>query len=234
MTAPVRAMILAAGRGSRMAELTAHCPKPLLPLDGEPLIAYPLQALAVAGVGEVVINLGYLGAQIPLALGDGSRWGLRIRYSDEGWPALESGGGILNALPLLGEGAFVLANSDVHTDLRFDALLQRARDWPEGLLAHLVLVPNPEHHPQGDFALAADGRVSEQGTARLTYSGIAVLHPALFDGCTPGEFPLAPLLRRAMAQGRVSGECHSGLWMDVGTPERLAQAARLRAQLRGK
>lgn len=213
--------MLAAGRGERMRPLTDQTPKPLLPVAGKPLIAWHLERLAAAGVREVVINLGWLGAQIPHALGDGARFGLSLRYSDEGWPALETGGGIFRALPLLGAEPFLLVNGDVWTDADLGALVLRGLHGEE--LAHLLLVSNPPQHPNGDFCLRADGRV-EDGEPRLTYSGIALFHPALFDGCRDGAFSHVPLLRQAMAQGRVSGSRHDGHWSDIGTPERLALA----------
>lgn len=218
----MKAMILAAGKGERMRPLTLRTPKPLLPVAGIPLIEYHLQALAKAGVEEVVINHAWLGQQIEDALGDGSRFGLGIRYSAEGEP-LETAGGILKALPLLGSEPFVLVNGDVFTDYDFNTL--RA---PLKGLAHLVLVDNPEHHPDGDFVLyEGEVRAQAHGHLRLTYSGIAVLHPQLFDGCPPGPHKLAPLYRNAMALGQVSGEHFQGLWVDVGTHERLAEAERL-------
>jgi MurNAc alpha-1-phosphate uridylyltransferase len=209
-------MILAAGRGERLRPLTMQLPKPLLSVRGRPLISWHLAALARAGVREVVINLSWLGEQIRAALGDGAAFGLRIAYSEEGPEPLETGGGIFRALPLLGPGPFLLVNGDVHTD--FDP--GRLRRAPEAL-AHLVLVPNPPHHPRGDFVLA-DGRIVEHGEPRLTYAGIGLLHPDLFAGCSDGRFPLLPLLRRAIALGRLHGELYSGAWSDVGTPERLA------------
>jgi MurNAc alpha-1-phosphate uridylyltransferase len=215
----MKVMLLAAGRGERMRPLTDACPKPLLPVAGRPLIAWHLQRLAAAGFTEVVINLSWLGEQIAAALGDGSSHGVHIQYSREPWPALETGGGIFNALPLLGGEPFLLVNGDVFTDVDFDSLKLAPGD-----LAQLVLVPNPEHHPRGDFRLAG-GRIVEEGAAgaeRLTYSGIAVLHPALFEGCEAGRFPLLPPLQRARAAGRLGGQRHDGRWLDVGTPERLA------------
>lgn len=213
----MKAMILAAGKGERMRPLTLHTPKPLLPVAGKALIEYHIEALARAGFTELVINHAWLGEQLETALGDGSRYGVSICYSPEGQP-LETGGGIFNALPLLGDGPFVLVNGDVWTDYDF-ALLPRQLKAD----AHLVLVENPPHHPQGDFALV-DGWVQAQGASLLTYSGIAVLRPQVFAGCTAGAFPLAPLLRKAMDDGRVTGEQHAGHWLDVGTVERLAQA----------
>ena len=212
----MRAMILAAGKGERMRPLTLHTPKPLLPVAGKVLIEYHIEALAGAGIRELVINHAWLGQQIEDALGDGSCYGVQIAYSPESEP-LETGGGILQALPLLGDQPFVLVNGDVWTDYDFCALT-----LPPGKLAHLVLVDNPEHHPEGDFALA-EGCVSVEGEHRLTYSGIAVLHPQLFAGCMLGPFRLAPLLRTAIEHGQVSGEYYSGQWVDVGTVERLAQ-----------
>jgi MurNAc alpha-1-phosphate uridylyltransferase len=218
----MKAMILAAGKGERMRPLTLHTPKPLLPVAGRPLIEYHLRALAAAGFHEVVINHAWLGEQIERHLGDGSGYGLRIRYSPEGEP-LETGGGIFRALPLLGDEPFLVVNGDVWTDLDFAAL----RRTPAGL-AHLLLVANPDHHPEGDFVLLEDGRVVQQADGyRLTYSGIGILHPRLFDGCQPAAFKLAPLLRRAMADGLVTGERFAGHWVDVGTVERLAQVERL-------
>ncbi|MDO9453997.1 MAG: nucleotidyltransferase family protein [Stagnimonas sp.] len=213
----MKAFILAAGRGERMRPLTDHTPKPLLSVRGKPLIEWHLEKLAAAGVREVVINLGWLGEKVEAHLGDGSRFDVSIRYSPEGWPALETGGGLHHALPLLGAEPFLLINGDVFTDLPFAPL--RARGLQAGDLAELVLVPNPPQHPVGDFALV-QGRVVD-AEPRLTYSGIALMHPALFAGCHPGAFPLAPLLKQAMAAGAVAGSRHDGLWTDVGTPDRL-------------
>ncbi|EJM87344.1 Nucleoside-diphosphate-sugar pyrophosphorylase family protein [Pseudomonas sp. GM74] len=218
----MKAMILAAGKGERMRPLTLTTPKPLVRAGGVPLIEYHLRALAAAGFTDIVINHAWLGQQIEDYLGDGSRYGVSIQYSAEGEP-LETGGGIFRALPLLGDEAFVVVNGDIWTDYDFSVLHQ-----PINGLAHLVLVSNPSHHPAGDFSLVEtlvhDGQ-SEVGT--LTYSGIAVLHPQLFDGCTAGAFKLAPLLRRAMADGQVTGEQLRGHWVDVGTHERLAEVETL-------
>ncbi|WP_420235257.1 N-acetylmuramate alpha-1-phosphate uridylyltransferase MurU [Pseudomonas sp. ABY48] len=218
----MKAMILAAGKGERMRPLTLTTPKPLIRVGGVPLIEYHLRALAKAGFNEIVINHAWLGQQIEDHLGDGSRFGVSIRFSPEGEP-LETGGGILRALPLLGDEAFVVVNGDVWTDYDFSALRRPLKG-----LAHLVLVDNPEHHPDGDFILV-DGKVQDRQAPadNLTYSGIAVLHPRLFDGCSDGAFKLAPLLRAAMAEGRVSGEHLKGHWVDVGTHERLAQVETL-------
>lgn len=218
----MKAMILAAGKGERLRPLTLHTPKPLVRAAGVPLIEYHLRALAAAGFNELVINHAWLGQQIEDHLGDGSRFGVSIRYSPEGEP-LETGGGIFKALPLLGDEPFLVVNGDIFTDYAFAQLRK-----PLAGLAHLVLVDNPAHHPQGDFLLAG-GQVSDgQGTGeRLTYSGLAVLSPQLFEGCEPGAFKLAPLLRQAMARGLVSGERHAGRWIDVGTHERLADVERV-------
>jgi MurNAc alpha-1-phosphate uridylyltransferase len=222
-------MILAAGRGERMRPLTDTQPKPLVPLVGRPLIEYPLRRLVDAGVRELVINLGYRGAQIRERLGDGARYGASIRYSEEGDPPLETGGGIFQALPLLGEAPFIAVNADVYCDYPLAQLAALAASLPTEVLAHLVLVPNPEHHRRGDFAIGDGARVladdsSQRG--RLTFAGLSVLRPQLFEGCVAGRFPLAPLLRRQAALGRVSGERHDGLWSDVGNPQRLAALER--------
>ena len=214
-------MILAAGRGERMRPLTDTCPKPLLQAGGKPLIAWHLEALAAAGFREVVINHAHLGALLERALGDGARWGLRIAWSPEN-PALETAGGIAHALPLLGSEPFLVINGDVFCDfplaraLTIAAQMQAAR-----LLAWCVLVPNPPHHPDGDFALT-DGLL-DAGRRSLTFSGIGVYRPELFAGLDPdAPAKLAPLLREAAARGRVGAELHDGRWIDVGTPERLA------------
>ncbi len=216
----MKAMILAAGKGERMRPLTLHTPKPLLRAAGIPLIEYHVRALQAAGFDELVINHAWLGQQIEDYLGTGKAFGLSIRYSPEGEP-LETGGGIYRALPLLGQEPFLIVNGDVWLDYDF-AQLRR----PLTGLAHLVLVDNPIHHPHGDFHLNGS-QVLAQGSPTLTYSGLAVLHPQLFANCLPGAFKLAPLLREAMAQGLVSGEQHHGAWIDVGTPERLAELEQL-------
>lgn len=218
----MKAMILAAGKGERMRPLTLTTPKPLVRAGGVPLIEYHLRALVRAGFKDIVINHAWLGQQIEDYLGDGSRFGVSIHFSPEGEP-LETGGGIFRALPLLGDEAFLVVNGDIWTDYDFSALRR-----PLDGLAHLVLVDNPEHHPGGDFLLA-DGQIHDGGAAadKLTYSGIAVLNPRLFEGCLDGAFKLAPLLRKAMAEGQVSGEHLKGHWVDVGTHERLAQVETL-------
>jgi len=221
------AMILAAGRGERMRPLTDHTPKPLLQVAGKPLIVWHIERLAAAGIRELVVNHAHLGHLIEQALGDGDRWGVRIRYSAEGeGKALETGGGIYKALPMLGEQPFLVVNGDIWCDVDY-AALALASDR----LAHLVLVANPSHNPAGDFHLDAAGQVHADGEPRLTFSGIGLYAPALFASCIPGAFPLAPLLRDAMAKGRVSGQLHPGRWVDVGTPQRLLM---LDKQLRGE
>ncbi|WP_252106930.1 MULTISPECIES: N-acetylmuramate alpha-1-phosphate uridylyltransferase MurU [unclassified Halomonas] len=208
----MKAMILAAGLGTRMRPLTDTCPKPLLPVGGKALIEHHLAHLARAGIFDVVINVSYRAEQIMKALGDGARYGLSITYSVEQTP-LETGGGIFNALPLLGEAPFLLVNGDVWCDA-----LPTPTLGPQAL-AHLMLVDNPPQHPNGDFSL--EKGQAGLNTPALTYSGIAVIHPALFQGCSPGAFALAPLLKEAITRGQVSAEHFTGHWVDVGTPARL-------------
>ena len=224
----MKAMVLAAGRGERMRPLTFDRPKPLLEVAGMPLIGHHLHALAMAGFRDVVINVSWLGDQIRAALGDGSRYNVRIRYSDEGPEPLETGGGIFRALPLLGAAPFLVLNGDVWTDFPYAKLREALR--PEDH-AHLVLVENPAHNQRGDFVLRS-GRIveAERGPGldggRLTFSGVGVYRPELFRGCQDGVFKLAPLIRAAAREGRVAGEVHDGDWMDIGTPERLAELDR--------
>jgi MurNAc alpha-1-phosphate uridylyltransferase len=208
-------MILAAGRGERMRPLTDATPKPLLRIGGQTLIERHVHALARAGVRQLVINHAHLGGQIERALGDGRAYGVDIVYSAEPEGALETGGGIFNALPLLGTEPFLVLNADIWTDYPFTSL-------PASIdgLAHLVMVSNPAHHPDGDFSLSGS-QLAQRGPAMLTFSGIGIYRPQLFAGCTPGAFPLAPLLRTAMDAGQVSGEHYTGVWFDIGTPERL-------------
>ncbi len=225
----MRAMILAAGRGERMRPLTDHTPKPLLPAGGKPLIVWHIERLVAAGITDLVINHAHLGQQLEQTLADGSRYGARIRYSAEG-TALETAGGIAYALHLLGDEPFAVVNGDVYCDYDFAHLPQRAALLANSSdLAHLVLVDNPDHNPKGDFGLHAQ-RVTD-GAPRFTFSGIGLYRPALFDSIPRGsKAPLAPLLRAQIAQGRISGEHHRGLWLDIGTPERLAELdKRLRA-----
>lgn len=213
----MKAMILAAGRGQRMRPLTDDTPKPLLSLAGRPLIDWHLRALVRAGAEEVVINTAWLGERIQAHVGDGGHWGVRVRYSHEGDAGLETGGGIHRALPVLGTNPFWVVNGDVWTD--FDPA-----DLPVALdgLAHLVLVPNPPHHPEGDFCLDGAGRIRMDGEGEaLTFAGIGCYDPALFDGMAPGSFRLAPLLRQAAERGAVTATRYDGDWFDIGTPQRL-------------
>jgi MurNAc alpha-1-phosphate uridylyltransferase len=210
-------MILAAGLGTRMRPLSDDLPKPLLEAGGRSLLEHQLRALQQAGIRWVVINHSRQGRKIETAFGNGSQLGLCIDYSPEGETPLDTGGGIRHALRLLGSAPFIVVNGDIWTDFDYAALPRR----PAGL-AHLVLVPNPPHHPRGDFALE-QGCVREQGAVLLTYSGIAVFTPALFAERPEGPFPLAPLLREAIRAGQVSGQRHDGRWIDVGTPERLRE-----------
>ena len=217
----MKAMILAAGHGKRMLPLTESTPKPLLRAGNHSLIEWQILKLASAGIRDLVINLHHLGEQIPAALGDGARFGVHIQYSPE-TELLETAGGIINALPLLGTEVFVVVNGDVWTDYDFTRLnAAAARLEATHSLAHLVLVPNAMHHPQGDFYLDNSGWVSDQGEPRLTFSGISVLHPLLFSGLTAQRLPLSPVLRQAMTRQQVSGEYFAGDWQDIGSPERL-------------
>ena len=218
-------MILAAGRGERMRPLTDRTPKPLLPVAGKPLIVWHLERLARAGIKDIVVNLAHLPDQIEALLGDGSAWGVAVVYSPEPPGALETAGGIANALPLLGEEPFLVVNGDIYCEFDFAALPALAG----GELAHLVLVPNPPQHPAGDFVLTGS-RVAAEGpmcAGRLTFAGIGLYRPSLFAGIGRGRpARLAPLLRQAMADGKVGGQRFDGSWADVGTPERLAELDR--------
>ena len=222
----MKALIFAAGLGERMRPLTEHTPKPLLPAGGQPLIAWHLDRLAALGVEDVVVNTSWLAPRFAEVLGDGSRWGLRLHYSYEGDTPLETGGGMLHALPLLGDAPFIAVNGDIWCDFDFNRLPRQPRGE-----AHLVVVDNPEHHPGGDFTLGDDGRLLGDGPVKKTFAGIGVYRPCLLAGWQdtvdgpggePPRFKLAPLLRRAMARGLVDGSYHAGAWTDVGTPQRLA------------
>lgn len=219
----MKAMILAAGLGTRMRPLTDHTPKPLLAVAGKPLILWHIDRLRSAGITDIVINTAWLGTRLEAFLGDGREFGVSIVWSHEGEP-LETAGGLIRALPLLGDAPFLVFNGDVWLRYEFGQLPTLADE----ALAHLVLVPNPEHNPAGDFGFdevpgsGQTGRLNAVTSPRFTFSGVSVQRPALFAGLPPGKRPLAPLLREAMAQGRVSGELYAGPWVDVGTPERLA------------
>lgn len=214
------ALILAAGRGERMRPLTDSTPKPLLDVHGKPLIVHHLEKLAAADVRYVVINTSHLADRFPEVLGDGSRWGVRIRYSYEGPTPLETGGGMLKALPLLGPEPFLVVSADIWSDIDYAALPHE----PQGL-AHLVMVPNPDFHPAGDFALANgtlhDDADAPAGAERLTFGNVGVYRRELVADEAPGAFKLLPMYRRAMAQGRLYGEKFDGFWRNVGTPAQL-------------
>lgn len=215
-------MILAAGLGKRMRPLTNHLPKPLLSVGGKPLIVWHIEKLAQSGFQDIVINMAWLGWKIPEMLGDGSQWGVRLHYSDEQQEgALETAGGIIKALPLLGNEPFLVVNGDVWCDYPCSVFQLGNHD-----LAHLILVKNPEHNPTGDFALKED-RILSQGDDQLTFSGIGYYHPALFEALPYGKQALAPLLRTAMDKQKVSGQFFQGDWRDIGTPERLKQLDQL-------
>ena len=223
----MRAMILAAGRGERMRPLTDAYPKPLLSAGGKPLIVWHIERLRTAGFTELVVNHAHLGQMIERALGDGKLFGVSIRYSAEA-EALETAGGIRRALPLLGDAPFLVVNGDIFCD--YD--LARLHEPPARLangedLAHLVMAPNPDHHPDGDFHLDASGRLDQHGNPKRTFAGIGVYRPELFADLEDGaKTPLGPMLRAAMDQGRVSGEAYDGAWLDIGTPRRLAELDR--------
>ena len=223
----MKAMLLAAGRGERLRPITDSLPKPLVRVGGRPLIAWHLTRLSQAGVREVVINVSWLGDQLRAALGDGREFGVRISWSEEGPVPLETGGGILEALPLLAPGPFLVVSADIWTDIDFACIR-----IPDESQAHLVLIPNPPHHPRGDFGLE-EGRVVDREVDRFTYANVGVYQPELFEGLSPGRFPLITVLKRGMAARRVSGEIHRGAWYDVGTPGRLADLEkRLQASVR--
>ena len=219
----MKAMILAAGRGERMGALTALQPKPLLAIGDRPLIEHHVTRLAASGIGEIVINLSYRGGQIRKHLGDGARFGVSIAYSEEGEPPLETGGGIVHALPLLGLESFLLVNSDVFTSFDFAGLV----DGPQQQM--IVLVPNPTHNPRGDFGIDAQGYVTAAAPL-LTYAGIAVFDPKAFAGLAPGRRPLKPWLDAAIARRELRGQAFDGLWLDVGTPDRLEEARSIAAR----
>jgi len=214
----MNAMILAAGRGERMRPLTDKVPKPLLEVHKKPLIVWHIERLASLGFSKIVINIAHLGFMIPQALGDGSRWRVKIVYSDEQEGALESAGGIIKALPLLGDETFLVVNGDIWCDYEFKNNFDLKDD-----LAHLILVPNPQHNPQGDFALHK-GRVINDAEQKFTFSGIGYYSVKFFDNLECKKTPLAPLLREAVQNGKIGGSLYEGKWHDIGTPQRLAEA----------
>ena len=215
----MKAMILAAGLGNRMRPLTLTTPKPLLMVGGKPLIVWHIEALKMAGIQDIVVNTAWLGHKLHEALGDGSAFGVNIFWSDENEP-LETAGGIQQALPLLGKEPFLLVNGDIW--LRYDFSRLVSKDLGKHL-AHLLLVDNPPQHPNGDFAFKRDGQslILPQGAEKYTFAGVSVLSPKLFADLPAGKAPLAPLLRQAITEQLVTGEYHTGAWVDVGTPERL-------------
>lgn len=210
------AMIFAAGRGERMRPLTDTIPKPLLKVAGNPLIEWHLEKLARCGVRDVVINVSYLADRFPAALGNGSRWDLTIHYSDEGPIPLETGGGIRRALPLLGEKPFIVVSADIYSDYDYSNLPAE----PDGL-AHLVMVPNPEFHPRGDFWLDGAQLNEDERGERLTFGNIGVYRPEMFAGEPDGRFKLLPIYQRAMRSGQLAGERYDGFWQNIGTPQQL-------------
>jgi len=214
----VKAMILAAGRGERLRPLTDHTPKPLLKAGHQSLIEHLIEKLVAGGFSEIIINHAHLGEQFPAQLSDGSRYGAQIAYSAELNGGLETAGGIIHALPLLGTAPFVVVNGDIWTDFDFSTLKSKLSD---NFLCHLVLVDNPAHHPTGDFSLSAEGELRSDGKPKFTFSGIGVYHPQLFAGLSDEKRPLKPLLMKAIAQQRAHGELYQGEWSDIGTVERL-------------
>jgi len=217
----MHAMILAAGRGERLRPLTDHLPKPLVDVGGRPLIEHHLGRLAAAGFSNVVINHSHLGSMLQEKVGGGDRWGINIHWSEEQPQALETGGGIFQALPALGTAPFLVINGDIWTDYPLARLRSIKCDW-----AHLVLVPNPQHNTGGDFALQ-HAQVRNTGEPRHTFSGISVYHPRLFAGCTAGKFSVVPLLRSAIDEHLVTGELFHGAWGDIGTLQRLESVRKI-------
>ena len=235
-------MILAAGRGKRLRPITDTIPKPLVELGGKPLIEYHIEKLAQAGIKQIVINHAWLGHKLEENLGDGSRWNVQIQYSAEPEGGLETAGGVIKALPLLGETPFLLINGDVYSDVDFSILVDKAIDLaerslpekgiqrpnsqqPQYSLGHLILVPSPEHNLNGDFGLNENHVVSPQG--EYTFAGLSVLSPRLFAGMEVDFIPLAPILRKAMQDGLLTGQIETGVWSDIGTLERLNQTEAL-------
>lgn len=219
----MKAVVLAAGKGERLRPLTDTTPKPLIEVRGKPLIVHHLERLRDAGFTQIHINTSWLAEKIQTTLGDGSRYGVHIHYSYEGPEPLETGGGLFKMLPALGREPFLVVNGDVFTDFPFETLKHKLK---ADFLAHLVMVPNPQHHPKGDFHLSPAGHLRQEGVPKLTYSGIGVYKADLFKDCRAGKFPLLPLLKQAMAAEALSGEHYAGLWSDVGTSESLASLSK--------
>lgn len=215
----MKTIILAAGRGERMQPLTDTTPKPLLKAGGKRLIEYTIEALVEAGLRDIVINHAHLGEQFPAALGDGNRYGASIQYSNEHQGRLETAGGIIKALPLLGDAPFLVVNGDIWTDYPFAHLASKT--LAENERCHLVLVPNPVHHPGGDFGLSS-GLVTQDGSEKYTYSGVGLYHPSLFADLPAKPMPLKPILDKAINAKQASGEIYQGQWSDIGTVSRLA------------
>ncbi|NVK22482.1 MAG: nucleotidyltransferase family protein [Kangiellaceae bacterium] len=218
----MKAMILAAGRGERMRPLTDDRPKPLLKVNGKALIEWHIEALKDAGVKDILINTCWLGDMIPEYLGDGSYWGVNLTFSPEA-KALETAGGIRHALDFFEGQPFVVVNGDVWSDIDFEPMVNKAEELMQKAQAHLVLVPNPAHHPRGDFVLEKN-LVKEKGEIRWTFSGIGLYQPKLFESLPQNQpYPLGPLLRQVMDYEQVTGEVFEGKWHDIGTPQRLQQ-----------
>jgi MurNAc alpha-1-phosphate uridylyltransferase len=220
----MKAMIFAAGRGERMRPLTDNYPKVLLPLAGKPLIVHSILACKAAGIDEIVINLSYQGEKIRQALGEGREWGVRLQYSEEGEPALETAGGIIQALPLLGDQPFLALSGDIYTHYPLQDLIRRADQLD---LAHLILVPNPDFKTQGDFGLDPKGILSSRSGSPLTYGNMGIFHPCLFEGIPVQRLGLGKVIRDQLDSGRISGECYEGPWFNLGTPEQLLHAERV-------
>ncbi|HEX5340170.1 MAG TPA: nucleotidyltransferase family protein [Gammaproteobacteria bacterium] len=220
----MKAMILAAGRGERLRPLTDTTPKPLIEVRGKPLIQWHIERLRDAGFTRLVINVSWLADRIQAHLGDGTQFGVRIGFSHEGAKPLETGGGIFKALALLGKEPFLVVNGDIYTDFPFEDIKHRLK---HDALAHLVMVPNPSHHPEGDFHLSPLGRLRNRGKPRLTYSGIGIYRPEFFHDCPAGKFPLLPWLKNAMQMEALSGEEYLGAWWDVGTVDSLKRLEKM-------
>ncbi|HDY85875.1 hypothetical protein LCGC14_0605080 [marine sediment metagenome] len=220
----MKAMILAAGRGERLRPYTDTTPKPLLKAGQYRLVEYIIQALVKAGITDIIINTAHLADQFPAILGNGQQYGANIIYSPEQEGGLETAGGIINALPLLGDEPFLIVNGDLWTDYNFQTLVEKPLSAES--LCHLVMIVNPPHNPLGDFALSSSGLIHEQGEHKYTYSGIGIYHPTLFEGLAVQRLALKPILLKAMTNAQISGELYQGAWSDIGTIERLEELAK--------